>query len=451
VLSSGEHESVNPPTQAGQLHSEQVGDALPGRHSLYPLALLSLLVGVVVGAVGALFRLSLTQADGWRDALIYRAYGSHLAGLLLVTAACAAATGLAAWLVRRYSPHASGSGIPHVEAVLDEKLPPAPPTLIPIKFAGGWLAIGSGQALGREGPTVQMGASIAHLLGETFRRSWPDCQALLAAGAGAGLATAFNAPIAGAVFVLEELVRRFDTRITIATFGASVGAIAVGRVLLGNVPDFYVEPLPYAGFGTVPLHLVLGVLAGVLGVAYNRAILGALAVGGRLGRLPVEYRAALIGAVVGLVGWFGPSVIGGGDAITQHTLSGTEALPMLSLLLLSRFALGALSYAAGAPGGLFAPMLVLGAQSGVLFGTVLSLWFPDLASSTTALGIVGMAAFFTGVVRAPVTGIVLVTEMTASFTLLLPMLGACFAALVVADGLGSKPIYESLLERELGL
>jgi chloride channel protein, CIC family len=108
-----------------------------------------------------------------------------------------------------------------------------------------------------------------------------------------------------------------------------------------------------------------------------------------------------------------------------------------------------LSYAVGTPGGLFAPMLVLGAQSGVLLGLLCHAWFPDVALDVTALGVVGMAAFFTAVVRAPVTGIVLVTEMTASFTLLLPMLGACFAAFVTAELLGNKPIYESLLEREL--
>jgi chloride channel protein, CIC family len=429
--------------------TDRIAEPSEGQGGLLSLALLTLLVGAAAGLVGAIFRLSLDQADRWRDGLIHWAHGGSFAGLLLVTAACAGTTAFAAWLVRRYSPHASGSGIPHVEAVLDEKLLPAPFTLIPVKFFGGLLAIGSGLALGREGPTVQMGAGIAHLLGKAFRRSWPDCQALLAAGAGAGLATAFNAPIAGAVFVLEELVRRFDTRITIATFGASAAAIAVGRVLLGDVPDFHVEPLPYAGFGTVPLHLALGVVAGVLGVAYNRAILGTLALGARLRRLPVEQRAALVGAVVGLLGWFHPGVIGGGDAITQHTLSGTETLRMLSLLFLLRFALGALSYAAGTPGGLFAPMLVLGSQSGVLFGMFCYLSFPSLALSATALGVVGMAAFFTAVVRAPVTGIVLVTEMTASFTLLLPMLAACFAAFVVAEALGNKPIYESLLEREL--
>ena len=198
---------------------------------------------------------------------------------------------MAAWLVRRHSPQAAGSGIPHVEAVLNGELPPAPFRLIPVKFFGGLLAIGTGLALGREGPSVQMGASLAHLLGVAFRRNWPDSRALLAAGAGAGLATAFNAPIAGAVFVLEELVRRFDTQVTITTLGASAGAIAVARVLLGEAPDFQVEPLPYPGFGTVPIHLALGVVSGLLGVAYNHTLLGTLAAAERLRRWPVELRA----------------------------------------------------------------------------------------------------------------------------------------------------------------
>ena len=163
--------------------------------SLLVLALLALIVGAVAGVLGALFRLALAQADRLRDAAIALAHGQHN-GFMLVILACAAATALAAWLVREFSPSASGSGIPHVEAVLHEEVPPAPFQLIPVKFFGGLLAIGAGLALGREGPTVQMGAGIAHLVGKVFRRNWPDCRVLLAAGAGAGLATAFNAPMA---------------------------------------------------------------------------------------------------------------------------------------------------------------------------------------------------------------------------------------------------------------
>jgi CIC family chloride channel protein len=413
------------------------------------LALLSLFAGAVAGLVGAVFRLSLEQADRWRDALIAWAADEKLAGFLLVVGTCAGAAAVAAWLVRCFSPQAEGSGIPHVEAVIQAELQPAPFRLVPVKFFGGLLAIGSGLALGREGPSVQMGATIAYLMGKLFHRREDDCKALLAAGAGAGLATAFNSPIGGAVFVLEELVRRFDTRITIATLGASAGAIAVARVLLGDAPDFNVKLLPYPGFGTVPVHLALGLIVGCVGVVYNRAILRTVMIADRFQRLPVALRAGLIGALVGLLAYLAPGVVGGGDAITQQTLSGMVSATLVLGVFLLRFALGPLSYAAATPGGLFAPILVLGSQSGFLFGSLCEQWVPAMAAHQTGLAIVGMAAFFTAVVRAPVTGIILVIEMTASFTLLLPMLSACFAAMLVTNLLGNAPIYDSLRERTL--
>jgi chloride channel protein, CIC family len=417
--------------------------------SFVVLALLSLLVGAVSGLLGAVFRLALEQADRFRDTLLAWSHGREFVGLLLFISMSAAATGLAAWLVRRHSPEAAGSGIPHVEGVLNGDLPPASFRLLPVKFFGGLLAIGAGLALGREGPSVQMGASLAHLVGVVFRRDWQDSRVLLAAGAGAGLATAFSAPIAGAVFVLEELVRRFDTRITITTLGASTGAIAVARILLGDAPDFRINPLPDPDLGTVPIYLALGVVAGFLGITYNHTLLGTLAAAERLRGWPVELRAASIGATVGLLAWVAPTLVGGGDAITQRTLAGSEAFVTVAFVFIIRFGVGALSYAAGTPGGLFAPMLVLGSQSGLLFGTLSRHWFPSVAAHPTAFAVVGMAAFFTAVVRAPVTGIVLVAEMTGSFTLLLPMLGACFAAMLVPTLLGNAPIYDTLRQRTL--
>lgn len=431
------------PTATG----EESKGSLPG------LAALSFTAGAAAGLLCAVFRLALEQADRARNAAIHLAHGgspaANLSGLLLVIAACAAAAAIAAWLVRRFSPYASGSGIPHVEAVLDREIPQAPFRLIPVKFFGGLVAIGSGLALGREGPSVQMGATVAHLLGRLFKRDLPDCLVLLAAGAGAGLATAFNAPLAGAVFVLEELLRRFDTRTTIATFGASAGAIAVSRLFLGNRPDFAIELQPYADFATVPLFLLLGVVAGLLGVAYNKAILGALATTERLRRWPVELRAAVIGAAVGLCAWLAPGLVGGGDAITQQTLAMNQTTRWVLLVFVLRFALGPISYATRTPGGLFAPLLVLGTQCGLLFGIVCGEWIPESTADPKTLAVVGMAAFFTAVVRAPVTGIILVTEMTGSFTLLLPMLAACFMAMLVPTLLGNAPIYESLREGTL--
>jgi chloride channel protein, CIC family len=428
---------------------QNTSHAEEGHGSLLVLALLALIVGAAAGLVGAIFRLTLEQADRLRDALIAWAQGEKLAGFLFVVATCAAAALIAAWLVRRFSPHASGSGIPHVEAVLNEEIPQAPFHLIWVKFCGGVLAIGSGLALGREGPSVQMGASVAHFVGKVFRREWPECRVLLAAGAGAGLATAFNAPMAGAVFVLEELVRRFELRIAVAALGASATAIAVARVFLGDAPDFHVDALAYTSAGVRPLFFVLGAVAGLVAIAYNRALLETIAAAERLGRLSVELRAGLIGAAVGTLAWFAPSVVGGGDAITQRSLVGMETLSVLPLVFLVRFGLGTVSYAAGTPGGLFAPMLALGAQLGLFFGLLCRWALPDLDIQAEGFAVVGMAAFFTGVVRAPLTGIVLVTEMTANATMLLPMLAACFAAMLVPTLLRDAPIYDSLREHTL--
>jgi CIC family chloride channel protein len=411
---------------------------------LLVLTLLAFVLGGASGLLGAVFRLALGLADRLRGLVIDWAHGQEYLGFVLVVAISAIATGLAARLVSKFAPEAKGSGIPNVEAVLHGEEPPQPLLLIFVKFLGGMLSMGAGLALGREGPTIQMGAGLGHFMATAFRRNQNDMKTLLAAGAGAGLATSFNAPLAGAVFVLEELVRRFDTRMTITTLCASGSAIAVARLLLGNEPDFKLEPLPYCGFGAVPIFLAMGLVAGFLGVAYNRMLLGALATSERLGRWwPVDVRAALVGAAVGLLAWFGPGLVGGGDAITQHTLTGSDSLVVLSYVFAIRFVLGPISYAAGTPGGLFAPMLVLGAQSGLAAGTLLCRWLPNVAEPT-AFAIVGMAAFFTAVVRAPVTGIVLVTEMTGCFTLLLPMLLACFAAMTVPTLLCDPPIYDAL-------
>jgi chloride channel protein, CIC family len=415
-----------------------------GPRSLLALALLALIVGAAAGLIGAAFRLALEHADDWRNALILWAHGRQLAGLILVTVASAASVAVAAWLVCRFSPAASGSGIPYVEAVMQQKLPQVPFRLIPIKFVGGLLAMGAGLALGREGPSVQMGASFGELVATQFRRNVADRRVLLAAGACAGLATAFNAPIAGAIFVLEELVQQFELRIAIAALGASVTAIEVARVFLANAPAFQVGPLAYAEAETRPLYFVLGAIAGLVAVLYNRAILGTIAAADRLEQWPVPLRAALIGAAVGMLAWFMPGLVGGGDPITQHMLTGADALAMVPLIFLLRFGLGAVSYAARTPGGLFAPILVLGAQLGLMFGVVCRFVFPDTHIQPEGFAVVGMAAFFTGVVRAPITGIVLVLEMTSSVQMLLPMLGACFAAMLVPSLLRDSPIYEAL-------
>jgi CIC family chloride channel protein len=291
-----------------------------------------------------------------------------------------------------------------------------------------------------------MSATIANSIGRMFRRDWADRRLLLAAGAGAGLATAFNSPMAGAVFVLEELVRQFEVRMAIVALGASATAIAVSRSILGDLPDFAVGALSYAGAEVRPLYFALGAVAGLVAVAYNRVLLGTIAAADRLSLWPVELRAGLIGAGVGTMAWFAPGLVGGGDTITQHALSGAGTLTAITAAFLLRFGLGPLSYAARTPGGLFAPLLVLGAQLGLSFGIICRFAFPGSHIEPVGFAIVGMAALFTGIVRAPLTGLVLVTEMTASVTMLLPMLGACYVAMLVPTLLRDPPIYDSLSE-----
>jgi len=416
-----------------------------GAGDLLILAFLAPLVGACAGLLGALFRLALVEADRLRGLLVDWGHATGLPAFPIVVVACGLAAGFAAWLVRRHAPYASGSGIPHVEAVLEGRLAPVSWRLIPVKFVGGVLAIGSGLALGREGPTVQMGASLAGVLGTLCRRGWEDRRILIATGAGAGLATAFNAPIAGAIFVLEELVRRFEPRTAFVALGASASAIMVARIMIGPGPDFGVHDLPYPGAAAEPLFLMLGVAAGLLAVIHNRALLAALALADRLARIPAEARAAAIGAAVGVLAWFAPGLVGGGDALTLAAISGAGALALLPALLVLRLALGAASYAAGTPGGLFAPMLVLGAFLGLAAGRIAAAAFPALEPA--AFAIVGMAAFFAGAVRAPLTGIVLIIEMTGAVALLLPMLTASFAAMFVPIALRDPPIYESLGKR----
>jgi CIC family chloride channel protein len=429
---------------------ERASETARQMRSLLVLALLAPIAGAAAGILGAIFRLALVRADRLRDEFVFWTHGQNIAGFFLVVTACSSASAIAAWLVRRFSPDASGSGIPNVEAGLEGHSHQAAAfRLIPVKFVGGLPAIGAGLALGREGPSVQMGASVAHLVGKLFKRNWPDCRVLLAAGAGAGLATAFNAPIAGAIFVLEELVRRFEPRIAIVALGASSTAIAVARLFLGDAPDFHVRALAFPSNGAKPLFFLVGVLAGLAAIAYNHAILGAIAAAEKLRPWPVELRAALIGATVGTLAWFAPGLVGGGDPITQRTLEGIGTLALIPLLFSIRFGLGAVSYAAATPGGLFAPLLVLGAQLGLFFGLGCQFLFSGLQIQPEAFAVVGMAAFFAGVVRAPLTGIVLVTEMTGNVTMLLPMLGGCFAAMLVTTLLRNPPIYDSLSDRTL--
>ncbi|GJF10149.1 voltage gated Cl- channel protein [Mycolicibacterium cyprinidarum] len=408
----------------------------------------AIVAGVVIGFIGGAFRWCLNAANHLRIDLVHWAQLLPGPGWLVPMAAAATGATLAALIVR-WMPLSAGSGIQHVEAVFRGEAKPPSLVLLPAKFIGGVLGIGSGLVLGREGPTVHMGAAIG---AEAARRAkLPDTEVRMMQTAlgGAGLAVAFNAPVGGTLFTLEEVTKSFRVKTVLATVFAAVTAVACSRFLLGNHPDFLVERIHAPALSWLPLFVIFGLLTGCLGAAYNLLVVWFLDQVGRVRRIPKVAKATIIGAIIGLAMFIYPLAVGGGDTMTQLILGGNRiVMPVVIGYLLVRFIAGPLSYSAGVSGGLFAPLLALGALWGLLFvGVFNTLWPGDEVALAIPMALVGMAALFGATVRAPVTGIVLVIEMTATTSVAVPMMAATAAAVLAAYVVGSPPIYDSLRRR----
>ena len=408
----------------------------------------ALLVGVLSGLIAVLFRAALNQADRARELLLAYAH-AHPALLPLPPLLCAAGAGAAVYMVRQFAPETSGSGIPHVKAVLHGMKTMLWPRVLAVKFCGGVAGIGAGMALGREGPTIQMGAAVGEMVGGRLAGSPRERRTLIAAGAGAGLSAAFNAPLAGLVFVLEEVQRDFSPGIFTAALVASVAADVTTRMLLGQMPVFFVQTASIPPLTLLPYALLLGLLTGVLGVLFNRGLLASLALFDRLAHWPAWSGGALVGLGIGLLALVAPSTVGSGHHIVERMLNGELTLAALVGFFLLRFLLTMLSYGTGAPGGIFAPLLVLGAAIGLCVGSGAAYFDGAATSYLPTFAVVGMAAYFSAVVRAPLTGMVLMVEMSGDYALVLPLAVACLTAYGIADFLRDLPVYEALLERDL--
>lgn len=422
---------------------------------LVRLLLIAAIAGVLVGLVGGAFHWSLVNGSAaFLRALedIKNNGTSALPGWMIAMLIAGISVGLARWLVK-FAPTAAGSGVQHVEAVMREQAQPASLVVLPIKFIGGLLAMVPGLALGREGPTIQMAGVIGTQCGKLFGLSHNDRSLLYTAIAGSGLSVAFNAPLSGAAFVIEEVARRVTVRRVLATLTAVATAMAVYRGLFGNLHDFMVGTLDHATPVELLLYLLLGMLMGLLAVLYNRSVLlGLNTFSGLAPDTSPWIKAGIVGAFMGLIAYHQPQWVGGGELQVNLLLAGHYGPQALVLLLLVRWFLGPLSYSMGTPGGLFAPLLLVGATVGALYAHGLnamaaSTFHSALMINPAAFAMVAMAAFFTGVVRAPVTGILLICEMSGSVTLMVPLLLASVGAAVVASLLRGEPIYDSLRAR----
>ena len=416
------------------------------RRSLFPRAAL---IGVLVGLSAVAFRFVLAEGDLVRNGLIQWAGAYPLIGWIFPVLFSAAGAAIAVFLVKRFSPEASGSGIPHLESVLHRYRDMDWRSILPVKFIGGMFALGSGMVMGREGPSIQIAGAVADAASRVMKVSTRDRLTLIAAGAGAGLAAAFNAPLAGVMFVLEEIQRDFRPIVLGAVFVAAAMANIVSRLLYGQQAVFEVPFLEAPPLTALPGFVVLGVLAGVLGVVFNRGLIGVQTWLAKWIARSAVGTAAAVGALVGLVAWFSPIAVGGGHNLAEAALLGQISLAAIPLWFVLRLGLTLLCYATGAPGGIFLPLLVLGALIGLAVGEGMHAVAPSVVPHPEAFAIVGMAAYFVAIVRAPLTGIVLILEMTANFEQLLPLIVACFTAYAVAELMGDLPIYEMLLQRDL--
>ncbi len=431
-------------TAKGLQESASVGSGAPTAPQSLALVFGALVVGALTGLTGVAFLKALTVGLGlWADLTALLTRWPPVLGWLASASLVALAATAAAAMVKKWAPNAGGSGVPYVERILRTDEVPCHAHVLPVKFLGGLLALSSGMLLGREGPLVQMGSVIGERCGRLLGSIPGAWKALMMAGAGAGMATAFNAPVGGTLFVLEEVQRKVTPLAFLLAATATTASAWVQRAVFHYGPDFSfsLPTLPEAS--SIGLFALLGLVCGGLGTVYNHLLL-ALA-RPRKPLLPWPAQAALIGFIVGTAGWINPDWSGGGDALTQKLLSGASGGVLV--LLAVRFLLGPLSYAAGTPGGLFAPVITLGALAGLAFSALPAAFLPDLAVPPTAFAVAGMAAFFTASIRAPLTGIVICLELTGGVDLFYSLLASCVGAFLVPTLLRNEPIYDALARK----
>ncbi len=422
-----------------------------------PLAILLMaaVVGALAGLVGVAFEKAVTWVQHNRIGLL--AETAYRWWLVWPTAFIVSA-GLAMvgyWLVRRFAPEAGGSGIPEIEGALEEMRPVRWWRVLPVKFIGGMGTLGGGMVLGREGPTVQIGGNIGRMVLDIFRVRGAEARhTLLATGAAAGLSAAFNAPLAGILFILEEMRPQFRYNLISikAVFTGVIMSSVVFRIFNGEGAVIEVGKLINAPVETLWLYLVLGMIFGVLGPLFNGMVFRTQDMFQRLHGGNIKkwvLIGGLLGGICGVLGLIEPEAAGGGFALIPIAAAGNYTVTTLLFIFIARVVTTLLCFSSGAPGGIFAPMLALGTLFGTAFGMVCTVWFPGYNLEAGTFAIAGMGALFAASVRAPLTGIVLVLEMTDNYQLILPMIITCLGATLLAQFLGGKPLYSSILARTL--
>lgn len=401
---------------------------------------LTLLIGALVGLAVVAF-IVLTERLGMR---LYPV-GSVAWRRVLIPVAGSLAMG---YLLYRHFPDARGSGVPQTKAALFARQGHISLRTVLGKFACTATTLASGIPLGREGPSVQVGAGIASVLGRKLGLRPEKVKSLLPIGAAAAIAAAFNTPMAAVVFSLEEVMGDLHAPVLGSVVLASATSWAVLRLLLGNNPLFHVPQYELVHPMEFGIYAVLGIASGFLSVAFTKLLLEMRRRFLLLPRKTRWWHPVVGGVIVGLMGWFVPQVLGVGYGYVGDALNGGMALKlMLLLVVLKLFAVTA-SYASGNAGGIFGPSLFLGAMLGGAIGTVAHHFLPTYTATPGAYALVGMGALFAGIVRAPMTSVLMIFEMTRDYSVIVPLMIANLASLFISSRFQKQPIYEALAHQD---
>jgi CIC family chloride channel protein len=401
-------------------------------------------IGLAAGFSAYLLKEGASILSGWRI------NAASSLSPFIVWPAIGCAGGLAAgWLVEKVAPEATGSGIPQVKALLGRVRVNLGLKVALVKLLGGVIALGTGMPLGREGPTVQVGAGLAAEFSRRTSISPERQRQLIAAGAGAGLAAAFNAPIAGFLFVLEELMQDLSALTVGTAIVACFVASVVARLLGVHSLDIKWSELPKLGsFAVVdiPFYLLLGLLSGLLGALFNRLLIATMRFNARFLPVGMRWRVALAGLSTGIVSAFLPLFFAGGEGspLRQMLASSQATWQLAAAAFFLQGIVILVDYGSGAPGGLFGPSVALGAALGYVVGYWEHVLVGGSLPSTFAL--VGMGTFFTAVCRVPMTAIVIVFEMTHNFNIVLQLMFGCVVSHMVAESVWKGSVYDHLLK-----
>jgi chloride channel protein, CIC family len=406
--------------------------------------LLAVLIGVFSGLLVVCFQIAINTTRLWL-------LGSALAPSALRLIVVPAVAGLAvAFLVMKVFPEVRGSGVNQTKAAVYASNGHIPFNTVIGKFITCALAIGSGQSLGPEDPSLQIGAGFASWLGRRLRISRDKVRLIAPVGAAAGLAAAFNAPIASVLFVIEEVIGRWSAGVLGAIVLAALSSVVVMRNFLGAEPLFRVTSYRLGHPTELIAYAVLGIAGGFAAVIFTRLI---AYLRPRLMSLPRRthyFQSAAAGLAVGLIGIGFPQVLGAGYETIDQAMHGQYTWRLLALLAVVKIIATVISFSSGTPGGMFAPSLFIGAMLGGAVGGVERHFFPGLTGSVGAYALVGMGTVFAGFLRVPMTSVFMVLELSGNYSIIVPVVISNAIAYVISRRYQKTPIFD-LLSRQEGM